>query len=148
METVLIRDLRPYKPAVVVAGEMSINAMVELLLAEPLTRFLCVVDDAGTLVGLVGRKRLFRAVFSHHVSPASIVHQLYTLVTSERAADLLIRHVITVREADTLDEVIRMLIKHDLYELPVVTPDRRVLGFVTMDMLWRQWLAENERKPV
>lgn len=145
MNSKCIQDLKPYKPAVTVAKDMSINAMVKLLLAQPVVRFLCVVDGDGALIGLVGRKRLFSAVFSHHVSPASLVHKLYTFVTSESASDLLIRHIITVEERDKLDDVITMMIKHDLYEIPVVTPQRKVLGFVSMDMMWKEWLSEHEK---
>ncbi len=140
-----IQDLKPYEPLTIISPDMSINAMVKMLLAKPAVRYFCVLDEDDRLIGLIGRKRLFEGVFSHHVSSASMVYQLYTLVTSESASDLLIRNVIMVKETDKLDSVIKIMIEHDLYEIPVVSQDRKVLGFVSTDMILKQWLSELDR---
>lgn len=145
MKIKFIQDIKPYEPPATVSQDMSINEMVELLLARPTVRYLCVLDENGVLIGLIGRKRLFKGVFSHLVSPASMVHQLLTLVTSESASDLLIRNVVMVKETDELDKVIKIMIEQDLFEIPVVSPGKKVLGFVSTDMILKQWLSELER---
>jgi len=145
MNVKLIQDLKPYEPVTAVSQDMSIKAMVELLLAKPAVRYFCVLDEDGKLIGLIGRKRLFKGVFSHNVSKASMVYQLYTLVTSESASDLLIRNVVMVKETDKLDNVIEMMIERDLYQIPVVSEEKKILGFVCMDMILKEWLSELEQ---
>lgn len=145
MKNVFVKDLKPYKPQHTVSQEMSIHDMVELLINNPEVRYLCVVDENNALIGLIARKRLFQGVFSHHVSAASMVHELYTLITSESAQDLLIRQVQTVKETDELDAVIGILIEHDLGEIPIITEKKKVLGFLTINMILKRWLDEYGR---
>jgi CBS-domain-containing membrane protein len=143
MNNKLVQNLKPYTPPNVVSQEMNICAIVELFLEKPATRYFCITDDAGALIGLIGRKRVFKAVFSHHVSSASMVRQLYTLVTSESAMDLLIRQFQTVKETDDLDRVINIMVEHDLNEIPVVSETNQVLGFMTISMILKEWLARS-----
>ncbi|MCP4627642.1 MAG: CBS domain-containing protein [bacterium] len=143
MRNKLVQDFKPYAPIQVVSQETSICAIVELFLEKPATRYFCVTDDTGALIGLIGRKRLFKGVFSHHVSSASMVRQLYTLVTSESAMDLLIHQVQLVKETDDLDRVIKIIVEHDLAEIPVVSETNQVLGFMTISMILKDWLARS-----
>ncbi|MHA1280511.1 MAG: CBS domain-containing protein, partial [Candidatus Helarchaeota archaeon] len=72
----------------------------------PNKHHLCVVDENGKLIGLISRKRIFRAVFSHHVAADSRLHELYALLTCETANDLLTRNIITISETDDIDKAI------------------------------------------
>jgi CBS domain-containing protein len=143
MSKQLIKDLRPYNTIANVSKDMTIRSMAELIVKHPEIHYLCVVDDADKLLGLISRKRLFQAIFSHHVSANTKVTELYSLLTSEHAEDLLIKHFFTCHESDALDKIINLMIKHQLNAIPVLTKDEKLEGLVTIERLLSKWL---ERK--
>jgi Mg/Co/Ni transporter MgtE len=57
--------------------------------------------------------------------------------------DLLIRQFQTVKETDDLDRVINIMVEHDLNEIPVVSETNQVLGFMTISMILKEWLARS-----
>ena len=135
MSKQLIKDLRPYNRVANVSEDMTIRSMAELIVEHPEIHYLCVVDDSDNLLGLISRKRLFKAIFSHHVSSDSKVTELYSLLTSESAADLLIKHVLTCNESDPVDVTINLMIKHRLNAIPVLNKDGKFEGLVTIEKL-------------
>jgi CBS domain-containing protein len=114
--------------------------MAELIVKHPEIHYLCVVDGSDNLMGLISRKRLFKAIFSHNVSASSKVTELYSLLTSESAADLLVKHVFTCKESDPLDKVIDLMISHRLDAIPVLNEDGKLEGLVTIERLLSKWL--------
>jgi CBS domain-containing protein len=140
MSKQLIKDLRPYNTIANVSENMTIRSMAELIVKHPEIHYLCVVDDSDNLMGLISRKRLFKAIFSHNVSASSKVTELYSLLTSENAADLLIKHVFTCKELDPLDKIINLMIRHRLNAIPVLNKAGRLEGLVTIERLLSKWL--------
>ncbi len=135
MTKVLIENLRPYSTVGNVTKTMTIRSMAELVVKYPEIHNLCVVDESDNLLGLISRKRLFHAIFLHHVSAHSKVTELYSLLTSEHAADLLIKHEYTCRGSDSLDEVIDLMIKRRLNAIPVINIAGKFEGMVTIERL-------------
>jgi len=140
MSKQLIKDLRPYNTIANVSKEITIRSMAELMVKNPEIHCFCVVDDSDNLLGLISRKRLFQAIFSHHVAASSKVTELYSLLTSQDAEDLLIKHFYTCNETDTLDKIIELMIKHRLNAVPVLNKDDRLEGLVTIERLLSKWL--------
>ena len=143
MKAQYVKDLRPYNSAAIVSQDALIRDMVEIIVKYPELHYLCVTDESGKLKGLIGRKRLFQAIFSHHVSASEMVSQLYTLLTSQQASDLLIKHVVTCRETDTVNELIDLLVKHNLDAIPVVNEEGKLEGIISIQRLFSEWLKEN-----
>ena len=135
-----IKDLHPYNKIANVSKDMTIRSMAERIVTHPEIHYLCVVDEEDNLLGLISRKRLFQAIFSHHVSAGSKVTELYALLTSEHATDLLINHVFTCKESDPLDKIISLMIKHRLNAIPVLNKAGKLEGLVTIERLLAKWL--------
>ena len=143
MNKLLIKDLRPYNRIANVLDGMTIRSMAELIVKHPEIHYLCVVDDADNLKGIISRKRLFNAIFSHHVSAGSKVTELYSLLTSENASDLLIKHVFTCKESDKVEEIIKQMIKRRLNAIPVLNESGKLEGQITVELLLSYWLKTN-----
>ncbi len=143
MKKQLIKDLYPYNTIGNVSGAITIREMAKLVVKHPETHYLCVVDDSDNLLGLVSRERLFQAIFSHHVSASAKVTELYSLLTSEHAEDLLIKHFITCNESDPLDEIINLMVKHQLDAIPVLNKNEKLEGLLTIEQLLSNWLEKS-----
>lgn len=140
-----VKELYPYRPPITVSKDMLMQEMVELVLKNPDLHFLCVVDDDKNLLGLIHRKQLFNAIFSHHVSAGSMVKKLFTLLTSEQASDLIIKHVLTCKESDSIDDLIKLIIEHNVYAVPVVSESGKLEGIITINQLFQEWLEQNRK---
>ncbi len=136
-----IKDMQPYAPSFIVRQDMKIIDMVKIIIEHPETHNLCVVDQDDQLTGLINRQRIFQAVFCHHIAAASIVNQLFTLISSETASDLLITHSCSIGEDALIEEAIKMMIEHQVEQLPILDAHGRMLGFFTAEMLLKGWLT-------
>lgn len=143
MEKQLIKDLRPYSTIANVSEDMTIRSMAELIVKYPEIHYFCVVDDSDNLMGLISRKRLFKAIFSYDVSAGSKLTELYSLLTSENAGDLLIKHVFTCKESDEVDNVINLMINNRLNAIPVLNESGKLEGLLTIERLLSNWLEIN-----
>ncbi len=77
--------------------------------------YIYVIDDKERLVGVVSLKELL-------VSPPNT-----------QIKDIMVRDVISVREDATKDEVIDLFRRYDLYALPVVDENDRLVGVIYID---------------
>ena len=137
-----VAEFKPYKPPLRVEVNTTIRKMVKLLIENQESHHLCVLDENEKLLGLVSRRRLFQAVFSHHLPADSRMQELFTLLTSEEAGDLLLRHITTIQENDEVNQIIPILALHGMYEIPVVNNEQEVIGFVSMNMILKEWLEQ------
>ncbi|HFE63396.1 MAG TPA: CBS domain-containing protein [Caldithrix sp.] len=144
MKMKIVSEFQPFEDALKIDESFTIEAMVRLFVKYPQIHHLCIMDPEAHLKGLIDRKRLFKAIFSHHVSESSRIHELFTLLTSESAADLMIRHVLTVSPDDSIDSVIETMIRENIYEMPVVDEQKKVLGFLSSAMILKEWLSEQK----
>ncbi len=139
-----VSHFKPYTVPVKITEENTIREMVERVLQYPRNHHLYVVDNDGILTGLISRKRLFRSVFSHNVAADSRIHELYTLLTSENAGDLLARDIFTVKEKDDMNKALTLLMQKDLFELPVVDDENHLLGILTEENILQEWLKAQD----
>ena len=112
-----------------------IDDMILQFSEHPTVYHLCIVDEYGKLEGMINRKRFFQAAFSHHVSAESRVSRLYELLTAEKAGELMTSGVVTVTEDEDINEAIKKMIEHDLFEIPVVDHEGHILGFLTSSQI-------------
>ncbi len=142
MRKMLVQELKPYEKPINVQQDTPVIELVKNFVDHPRLHNLCVINEKGILMGLINRKRLFKAVFSHFIAADSRISHLYTLTTSEYAGDLLIKHVISIKEQDCLDDLIKKMINNDLYEIPVMDEAGKVLGFLTAAKILSEWLLQ------
>jgi len=142
MRKMLVKELQPFEDATNVTEQTPVIEMVKLLTEHPLAHNLCVLDRQGNFIGLINRKRLFKAVFSDFIAADSRVSHLLKMSTSESASDLLVKQVITIKEGDSLDDVIKKMIKNDLCEVPVLSEQGMVLGILTYKKILSEWLLQ------
>ncbi len=83
--------------------------------AKPIPGPVWVVDDEGSLVGLVR------------------VHDLITRAPTERLAEIMDAEVISVRESTDQEDVADLVERYDFIAVPVVDSNNRLLGAVTVD---------------
>jgi len=138
----VVKEFKPYVPFVNVAQDTLIKDMVKRFKEHPPIHHICVVDESGKLKGIINRKKIFQTVFSHHVPADSRVTQLYNLLTAEKADDLMISNVITVAEDEEINAVIKKMIAHDLFEIPVANKAMHVLGFLTSNQILEKLAKE------
>lgn len=140
-----VREFRPYEAACEVSPEAEIDSIVRAFVSAPALHHVCVVDEEGHLLGLVNRKRLFKSIFSHHIAADSRVSSLLQLHTAETSCDIMITDIITTRESEQIDTVIRRMIEKNIRELPVLDDDGRVIGFLSLLMIMQNWLSCKDR---
>jgi CBS domain-containing protein len=132
-------EFKPYEPPLKVKATATVREMVDLLIRHQERHYLCVLDENEKLLGLISRRRLFQAVFSHHVPADSRMPELFILLTSEEAGDLLLKNIITIEENDDINKIISILVQHGIDELPVVNKEKKVIGIVSLNMILQEW---------
>ena len=142
MKKKAVAEFQPFAEALKIDKNATIRQMVELFVDHPQRHHLCILDENESLLGLIDRKRLFKAIFSHHVSGSSRIGQLFTLLTSENAGDLMLQEVISISPDESIGKVIETMIRENIFELPVVDANNRVLGFLSSELILRTWLQE------
>ncbi len=94
------------------------RALEELKKIDPeveTVQSLYAVDEQGRLVGYVSLRKLFPAP------------------PDRKIADLMERRLLTVRPDAPQEEVANLVSKYDVHAIPVVDPDGKLLGIVTVD---------------
>ena len=140
----LIKDLRPYETASLVTEGAELITILREFINNPSLHHVCVVDEGGKLLGLINRKRLFKAVFSHHVAPDTMINKLLLFHDAQTSGDIMLTHILTATEDDSIDDVIRLMIEHNIRELPIIGPKGKVIGFLTVLIIMQAWLREQE----
>jgi CBS domain-containing protein len=103
-----------------VSRDASLREVIERFLTGA-SRHLIVVDDEGRCLGVLGPRHIAQA------------HRFEARGDLEvPVADLGYAPWIALEPGDDLRTCARMLVEHDLDAIPVLGPDRRVLGLVTV----------------
>ncbi len=132
-----------------VAPDTPLPEILRLLRDHPAQR-VAVVDDAGRLVGLIADRDILAALSAHSPSiwdvfsralPGSLVARRHRdLVRHARARvarELMTAEPLAVREDETLDGAIALMLARNLKRLPVVDGEKRFLGMVSRGAILR-----------
>jgi CBS domain-containing protein len=126
------------EPLVVNRGE-DLHTVLRRSAAQPATRLIAVVDDAGRLVGVMPILRLAESVVAHVVPEALLsdiadvadVARFGHAVEARTAADVMLEPASVTPEA-TLGEAFRLMHQRRLSGLYVVDADRRPTGYLDL----------------
>ena len=123
----LIKDWMSTSP---VTAKPSISIIkAAKLMKENGFRRLPVVDDDGTLIGIVSDRDIKEA--SPSKATTLDMHELYYLLSEVKAADIMTKEVITVTPEDTVEKAAVLMMRHTVGGLPVVDQDNKVIGVIT-----------------
>jgi len=139
-----VKDYRPYETASLVTEQAELFAIVREFIENPALHHVCVINEVSKLIGLINRKRIFKVVFSHHVAPDTMTNKLLLFHDAQTSGDIMLRHFVTAKEDDSIDDVIRLMIEHNIRELPIIGSEGNVIGFLTVLIIMRAWLQELE----
>jgi len=122
-----------------VRADASVGEIAEILLTNRISG-VPVVDDAGDLIGIVSEGDLIHRVevgterrrswWLELLSSKQILAHEFIKAHARKAADLMTRHVITVRPDTPLSDLASLLDKHGIKRVPV-TENGKLVGIVS-----------------
>ena len=146
--TTRIRDLMT-APVITVHPDASLAEAARLLLEHRIAG-LPVVDDSGTLVGVVTEADFLRTIgIPHHHATQTVWHSLEAMFQHKprrggleaKVSDVMVKDVVTATEDQTLHDAIELMKKHRIKRLIVADRERQVRGIVTRSDLVKLFLA-------
>ncbi|MBT4364987.1 MAG: CBS domain-containing protein [Desulfobacteraceae bacterium] len=140
----VIKDFRPYETPSLVTDKAGLVDIMREFIDNPALHHVCVIGEGGKLLGIINRKHLFKVVFFHHVSPDTMINKLLLFHDAQTSGDIMLSHILTAKEDDSIDDVIRLMIEYNIRELPIIGPKGKVLGFLNILIIMRAWLQELE----
>lgn len=123
----LIKDWMSKSP-VTVKPATSIMKAAKLMKENGYHR-LPVVDDDGTLVGIVSDRDIKEA--SPSKATTLDMHELYYLLSEIKIGDIMTKNVVAVTPGDTVEKAAVLLLRHTVGGLPVVDDESKVVGVIT-----------------
>ncbi len=148
------RDIMTTKVATV-EPSMPVADCARLLLDKHISAA-PVVDEKGTVLGIVSEGDLMRRIETHTekrhswwlelVSDPAVMARDFVKSTGKRVTDVMTKQVVAVREDTSLREIADILDKRRIKRVPVVK-DGKLVGIVSRADLVRAMLLESEHKP-
>jgi acetoin utilization protein AcuB len=123
-------------PVITVHPDLPIQDALKLMREERVRRF-PVVDQRGSLVGIVSERDLLHAAPSDATSLS--IWEVNYLVSKVKVKKVMTSEVITITEDTPLEEAARIMADHKIGGLPVVR-DSQVVGIITETDLFKIFL--------
>ena len=130
-------------PAVMIAEDQPLAEAVELMLTKGVKR-LPVVDESGSLTGMLSRLDIFRTVMREAPDWKAFKAQQVEVAHLKRVGDILRRDVHTVLPETPLNELIRLIDDNDIQRVAVVDAEGMLLGLISDRDLLRYFKPEQE----
>jgi len=138
-----VKDLLPFsrtRPAVVPLGA-DLRRVAEKMVEDPKAREVYVLDEEGRLLGVITLQRLLHWVFSSEVSHGLGPAALLELIGARTAGDLALRKPISICEDASVEELLRVMFRYDLDEIPVVSREGEIVDNLNLLEVLSAWLA-------
>ena len=126
-----VRHIRTPFP-VTIRAEDSICSILQVEISEKHCRNIYVVDANETLLGVIRIKDVLRSLFPLTSLSEGISDGLNSLprLNADTAEKLMTKPALCVTESTPLNQAALILIKENLFELPVVDAQNRIIGQV------------------
>ena len=134
-----ISDLDLTLKPLTVPENSSVSKLLEHFTSEPTMRDIYTINEKNELVGIIDRKKIFSIVFADYLDAPARISELYHIISATTARDLSNTNVAVVHIDDSLSAIIELMLKKDLFEIPVL--DRNNCPVATLT-LWDLLKAE------
>lgn len=135
--SIKVRDVHTLlaEEAFTIGPDCSVDELLERLVENPRTRHAYVVDGSGRLIGSVRPAAFLRCLFPiatlDRVGRKGLVEAALATETV-RVRDIMSKDPSSLYEHSTLAEMVELMIREDVSELPVLDDQRRVVGEVSL----------------
>lgn len=116
----------------IVQETSSIEEVIAAMIRCEHSRVLFVVNDQGQLTGTISLGTLVRQVFSRRREPHLHPRFLISMITAERAKDIMRTKPMFASEDEEVGAVINRMIESNVKEIPIVDMDKKVVSDLTM----------------
>lgn len=125
-----IRELLA-KEAATVSPEDSIQQVIEKLLANPVTRHVYVSDENNRMVGTIRMNQLVEYIFPYETIWLQDRYDAYLqTMYKETAGEIMLRDFLFVKDETTVSEMVTLMDKEKINELPVLNEKGQIIGEV------------------
>jgi len=128
---------------IIVSRNIHIKEVVKMLLEDPITRSVYVVDD-GKIVGIITVLHLLKVsgyrFFGIFPKPENVLKDL-EVITAKTAEEVMMKPLWVTPETP-ISDALKIMIDNDVQELPVVDETGRIMGDLSslevLNALWRE----------
>ncbi|MBN1501011.1 MAG: CBS domain-containing protein [Spirochaetes bacterium] len=144
-----IRNLIVEKPSLIKKNAV-LNEIIAAIVKDPRSRHAYVVDDTGKLLGSIRLNSIIECMFPFSAFETEIdvnSDTLFQFKQSILAMDIMNKQPIHVYETTTIPEIVKIMVKEKINELPVVDQSLHVIGEVNFLEIMIEFLKiENNRE--
>jgi len=137
-----VKSIKRLRKPTLAHFDTPIDELVKIFLRTPASRNLFVLNEEEVLVGLIDRNRLFRTIHSHHLHPGTRISELYQLATAASAQEIMVTHVITATRDDVIEDVVKTMLSHNLFEIPVIDAEGHLIGILDSTYFLEEWVEK------
>ncbi|MBW2064781.1 MAG: CBS domain-containing protein [Deltaproteobacteria bacterium] len=128
----------------IVSEDSSIEEIIEVLLRDPQSRNVYIVDKQGRLSGIISMQIILKATNILKGKKSILKHDVFNAIKIAKAdcAKSIMHPPIYVHESSKILDVLEMMSRENIQELPVVDEHKRVIGDLNcLEILKRVWEA-------
>ena len=112
--------------------DADIREVVDAMICHECNRLLYVVDDNEKLTGVISLKILYRHVFSLSHEPQIHPRFLISMITADKAKDIMQKNTIVATEEEKVKQVLRRMIRTGVENIPVLDKEKRIIAYLTL----------------
>jgi len=132
MKNLKVKEVYHYltKTAPVLKSGSSIKEVISLLLRDPFSRSVYIIDDNEFLVGIISTLQLMKLTHllkGHKTMQKNDIYNAVKISNAKVAGDIM-HPPVYVYETDNVFDILDKMIQEDFQELPVVNKDKKVIG--------------------
>lgn len=142
MRTIKVKELLQYSvtdPAMVLVNT-PLRQVAEKMIEDQRTREVYVVDDRNHFFGVITLRRLARCIFSSELPEKLSPTAFLELISAQTAGDLALRKPAYVAADDPFENLLKVMFRYDLNEIPVVDNQKTIVGNINMLEILSSWL--------
>lgn len=143
MKVCEIRELLIKDPTIVNEDDLITDVINEIV-ANPISRHAYVVDSNNKLIGSIKINSIINYLFPFESFWKNDDHSSYlTMFDKERADEIMLKDFHSVKDDTPLSDMIEIMLKEKINELPVINDEHNIIGEVNiMELL--KFLSQNK----
>jgi Mg/Co/Ni transporter MgtE len=132
MKVLEIRELLVKDPTIVSEDELITNVIKDII-ANPISRHAYVVDSEKRIVGSIKINSIINYLFPFESFWKNEDHTNYlNMFDIEKASEIMVKDFHSVKDDSPLTEMVEIMLKEKINELPVVDNENHIIGEVNI----------------